>query len=82
MEVKDEMLDKLEQLGFRVFGQKRLYWEKGFGYGKYIRVGDPYYNTNYITFWVNDFESEITDSVLLWAFKTIVEMINMEMIEE
>lgn len=87
MIVKKDMLEKLETLGFRVCGQDNLYYEKHFGYGKFIRVGDPYYDNCYVEFYHDVGEwgettEEITKYVPMWAFKTIVEMINMGMIEE
>ena len=64
----------LEYLGFE---DRCSYYEKRLGFGRYIRV---YCDTKEVRFFVNNVyyrdEEEITACVPIWAFTTIVKMVN------
>lgn len=71
---------EIENMGF---GDRISYWQKRVEYGRYIRI---FTDTHEIRFFEENLYNsecqEITDYVPIWAFKTIVKMINMGMIEE
>ena len=92
MKVKEEKLKELESLGFKKYIVENyedddiIYYEKNCGWGERIIVGSRYINRTDIEFYqeVNAWgdEEEITSSVPIWAFPTIVKMVQMGFIEE
>lgn len=87
MEVKEEKLQELKTLGFteKTDNNKIFYYEKKFGCRCKIRVGMPYVTSNFVEFHCeNRFgeDEEITACVPIWAFPTIVKMVQMGFIEE
>ena len=92
MKVKQEKLKELEGLGFKQYIVENyedddiVYYEKNCGYGERIIVGSRYANRTDIEFyheincWGDD--EEITKFVPIWAFHTIVKMVQMGFIED
>lgn len=91
MRVKEEMLRSLETLGFEdkslyCDDDTHTYYEKHFGYKHFIRVGSPYVESTNIEFYydpdVRAVPEEITACVPIWAFPTMVKMVQMGFIDE
>ena len=92
MKVKEEKLQELESLGFKKCivenyeDDDTTYYEKNCGWGERIIVGSRYINRTDIEFYqeVNSWgdDEEITKFVPIWAFPTIVKMVQMGFIEE
>lgn len=91
MKVKEEKLKELESLGFKQYIVENyedddiIYYEKNFGWGERIIVGSRYTNRTDIEFyqevnWGDD--EEITKFVPIWAFPTIVKMVQMGFIDD
>lgn len=92
MKVKEEKLKELESLGFKQYivenyeDDDTIYYEKNCGWSERIIVGSRYTNRTDIEFYqeVNSWgdDEEITKFVPIWAFPTIVKMVQMGFIEE
>ena len=91
MKVKEEKLKELESLGFKQYivenyeDDDTIYYEKNCGWGERIIVGSRYTNRTDIKFyqevnWGDD--EEITKFVPIWAFPTIVKMVQMGFIDD
>lgn len=91
MKVKEEKLKELESLGFKQYivenyeDDDTIYYEKNCGWGERIIVGNRYTNRTDIEFyqevnWGDD--EEITKFVPIWAFPTIVKMVQMGFIDD
>lgn len=92
MKVKKEKLKELESLGFKQYSVENyedddiIYYQKNCGWNERIIVGCRYTNRTDIEFYqeVNSWgdEEEITKFVPIWAFPTIVKMVQMGFIED
>lgn len=92
MKVKEEKLKELESLGFKQYIVENyedddiIYYEKNCDWGERIIVGSRYTNRTDVEFYqeVNSWgdDEEITKFVPIWAFPTIVKMVQMGFIEE
>ena len=92
MKVKEEKLKELESLGFKQYIVENyedddiIYYEKNCGWGERIVVGSRYTNRTDVEFYheVNTWgdDEEITNCVPIWAFPTIVKMVQLDFIDE
>lgn len=87
MKIKEEKLQELKTLGFieETDDNKTFYYEKKFGLSCKIRVGMPYATSNVVEFHCeNRFgeDEEINARVPIWAFPTMVKLVQMGFIDE